>query len=75
MRHVRIVADHNISQNATGVSTPSSTARSLSTRLHDGYQRIEQAIANGDDVSAWEDFWIDLLHQYESEVDPLLSAA
>jgi hypothetical protein len=29
----------------------------------------------GEDVSAWEDFWIDLLHQYESLHDELPQAA
>ena len=38
----------------------------LRRRLDDGYGRIELALANGQDVSQWESFWIDLLRQYES---------
>ncbi len=48
---------------------------SLEQRLNDGYERIEQALARGEDVTAWEAFWIDLLHQYEEASDPLLEAA
>ena len=48
---------------------------SLEQRLNDGYERIEQALARGEDVTAWEAFWIDLLHQYEEEFNPLPEAA
>lgn len=41
----------------------------LYARLSDGYQRIDDAIASGQDVTAWEDFWIELLHQYEALCD------
>jgi hypothetical protein len=41
----------------------------LERRLDDGWTRIEEAKARGEDVSAWEDFWIDLLHQYERACD------
>lgn len=41
----------------------------LERRLDDGYARIEHARQLGQDVTAWEDFWIDLLHQYETVVD------
>jgi len=47
----------------------------LERRLLDGYARIEGAIALGEDVTAWENFWIDLLRQYESAVDGLPVAA
>lgn len=47
----------------------------LERRLADGYARIEIAIANGEDVTAWEDFWVDLLHRYEAECDALPQAA
>ena len=40
-------------------------SRSLESRLEDGYRRIEQAHARGEDITAWEEFWIDLLKQYE----------
>jgi len=49
--------------------------QSLSRRLDDGYQRIDQAIATGADVSAWESFWIDLLGEYEAVCDELRVAA
>ncbi len=48
---------------------------SLARRLEDGYQRIDQAIATGVDVAAWEVFWIDLLREYESVCDELREAA
>lgn len=47
----------------------------LVRRLEDGYRRIDQAIAAGSDVSAWETFWIDLLHEYEAVCDELQEAA
>lgn len=47
----------------------------LEHRLNDGYARIEQALAQGQDVTAWEDFWIDLLHQYEAAMDSVPVAA
>jgi len=48
---------------------------SLEQRLADGYARIEDARRHGQDVTAWEEFWIDLLHQYEAAVDGLPEAA
>ncbi len=47
----------------------------LERRLTDGYARIEDARSRGQDVAAWEEFWIDLLHQYELTVDDLPEAA
>ncbi|MBA3380123.1 MAG: hypothetical protein M3490_01585 [Chloroflexota bacterium] len=47
----------------------------LERRLADGYARIEDANLRGQDVTAWEEFWIDLLHQYEAAVDDLPEAA
>ena len=47
----------------------------LVRRLDDGYQRIDQAVASGADVAAWESFWIDLLREYESVCDEMLAAA
>ena len=46
----------------------------LARRLDDGYLRIEQAIVTGEDVRAWEDFWITLLADYESLSDGLNAA-
>lgn len=47
----------------------------LERRLEDGYARIEYARTRGQDVAAWEEFWIELLHQYESAVDHYPAAA
>lgn len=49
--------------------------RSLESRLEDGYLRIEQARARGEDVMSWEEFWIGLLKQYELAAMPLPEAA
>ena len=43
----------------------------LERRLSDGYARIEIAMANGEDITAWTDFWIDLLHRYERACDAI----
>lgn len=37
----------------------------LEARLHDGWNRIEQAAAAGSNTSEWEVFWLTLLHDYE----------
>lgn len=37
----------------------------LERRLDDGYKRIADAQAQGRDVQAWEEFWIQLLREYE----------
>ncbi len=46
---------------------------SLEARLGDGYDRIEAARRQGQDVANWEAFWLDLLHQYEAAYDSLHS--
>jgi len=48
---------------------------SLEHRLHEGYLRIEEALAAGQDVTSWERFWIELLHQYEFICNQLRQAA
>ena len=49
---------------------------SLRRRLDDGYGRIEAALENGEDVAAWETFWITLLREYEQLCDqPVAEAA
>ena len=48
---------------------------SLERRLDDGYRRIDSARLAGEDITAWEDFWIELLRQYECAVDDLSLAA
>ena len=40
-------------------------------RLEDGFEKIARAAANGDDVSRWEDIWIELLSEYEQLHDRL----
>lgn len=37
----------------------------LEQRLNDGYELIEKRRAGGLDVTKLEDFWIELLHEYE----------
>jgi hypothetical protein len=37
----------------------------LEQRLEDGYRRIDEAALAGVDVSGWESFWLQLLHEYE----------
>ena len=48
---------------------------SLERRLQEGYVRIEEALAAGQDVTSWERFWIELLHQYEAVCAQLRAAA
>ena len=47
----------------------------LERRLDDGYRRIEDAKVQGRDVQAWEEFWIQLLREYEEICDGLRLAA
>lgn len=47
----------------------------LERRLHEGYLRIEEALEAGQDVTGWERFWIELLHQYEAVCAQLKTAA
>lgn len=51
--------------------TPNLSLRTLERRLDDGYRRIDQGIADGINVARWEEFWIDLLRQYEMQADQL----
>lgn len=41
----------------------------LEQRLRDGERRIEEAQTVGTETGAWEEFWIELLHTYESICD------
>lgn len=52
-----------------------SQRQTLRQRLEDGYGRIDQALADGADVAAWETFWIELLHEYELMCDEYRDAA
>ena len=54
---------------------PFTRRRVLEQRLDDGYRRIEEARLNQLDVRAWEDFWIELLREYERVCDDLGSLA
>lgn len=54
---------------------PFTRRRVLEQRLDDGYRRIEEARLNRLDVRAWEDFWIELLREYERVCDDLGSLA
>ncbi len=47
----------------------------LEHRLDDGYRRIEEARLRGVDVRAWEEFWLQLLAEYEEVCDGLRLAA
>lgn len=47
----------------------------LERRLDDGYRRIESAKQAGQRIGAWEEFWVQLLHEYESLADDLAEAA
>lgn len=49
--------------------------RTLEQRLEDGDRRIEEGALLGQDVRAWEDFWLTLLAEYESICDELDQAA
>lgn len=40
-------------------------------RLDIGAAKIEQARSEGKDVTSWEDYWIQLLRQYEAVCDKL----
>jgi hypothetical protein len=43
----------------------------LYERLEVGYGRIERALADGGDVTPWEDFWLELLKEYEQVCDEI----
>ena len=43
----------------------------LYRRLEGGYQKVERGLADGRDVTEWEDFWIALLREYERVCDDL----
>ena len=44
---------------------------SLCRRLEQGYAKIERGLAEGRDVTDWEDLWISLLREYERICDEL----
>lgn len=65
---VRYLAQHSSSR------ASEHSLRTLERRLDDGYRRIDQGIADGVDVANWEEFWIDLLRQYEVLSDEIAAA-
>ena len=44
---------------------------SLYQRLELGYERIERGLAEGEEVTTWEEFWVALLREYERVCDDL----
>ena len=44
---------------------------SLYRRLEDGYLKVEAGLAQGRDMTKWEDLWIALLREYEGICDDL----
>lgn len=70
MKNNRIPAgDQTIGKSHASVVARPESIDTLELRLADGFQRIDIARARGEDVSAWEDFWIELLHRYETLCD------
>jgi hypothetical protein len=57
------------------ISTRMTEVAQLERRLDDGYARIEQARLDGIDTTAWEEFWVKLLVEYQSICDELTEAA
>lgn len=41
----------------------------LEKRMNDGWNLIEKRKSMGQDISKLEDFWIQLLHEYEAACD------
>jgi hypothetical protein len=57
------------------ISTRMTEIAQLERRLDDGYTHIEQARLDGIDTTAWEEFWVKLLVEYQSICDELTEAA
>jgi len=57
------------------INTKLSEADVLRQRLEAGYERIELAKQSGVDTRTWEEFWVNLLHEYETVCDQLDEAA
>lgn len=51
------------------------SVRTLANRLNDGWDRIEKARAAGQNITAWENFWLELLREYETVSDALMREA
>lgn len=63
-----------MSRRPSSVTTKQTEADVLRARLEAGHERIEQAKQVGIDVRSWEDFWIQLLHEYEAACDEVAAA-
>jgi hypothetical protein len=64
------------SGSATNTATNLEAHRdSLYKRLELGYERIERGLAQGEDVTTWEDFWVALLREYERVCAELVEGA
>ena len=68
------VADAQITTNLPGQITLERELEVLQRRLDDGFFKIERAIEAGQDVRSWEQYWIELLHQYETVCAELAAA-
>jgi hypothetical protein len=69
---------HTRSRDAEDSSTNSAAGErdnELARRLETGYDYIERMKAAGEDVTKLEDFWIQLLRQYEAVCEGLAEAA
>jgi hypothetical protein len=47
----------------------------LTIRLENGFRKIGEAMANQIEVTDWENFWIELLREYEQIADDLAAYA
>lgn len=47
---------------------------SLYQRLEAGYAKIENGLARNKDMTRWESFWIQLLHEYEQVCQEIQAA-
>ena len=56
-------------------TAPGDLQYELARRLETGYDYIDRMIASGEDVTKLEDFWIQLLRQYEAVCEGLAEAA
>ena len=54
-----------------GVDAREQKRDSLYRRLEDGYLKVESGLAQGRDMTKWEDLWIALLREYEGICDDL----
>lgn len=43
----------------------------LYARLEAGYQKIERGLAEGQEVTTWESFWVSLLAEYQRVIEDL----